>query len=106
MSKFLDIFISVLLCGGVIFLICWAKGKFVLPVRSDENTALTMVITAKGDGETLEQTVRGLIWLCESGNVSMMMEIEDAGLSIQGKSLAEKIEKKYERVSLRENAPQ
>lgn len=82
----LEIVAAVLIAAGLLGL-CWlAFGRLLAPVgKADRSMA---VVPASGDGEGLEQEVRGLLWL-KSGNMAKFtVVIADCGLNDRGRTLA------------------
>ena len=62
------------------------------------------LVQGVGDGENLEQTVRGLIWLRSLGLFSCSIEIVDGGLSAQGREIAERLSRRWPEISI-QNPP-
>lgn len=72
---------------GLVTLAWLAFGHLLLP-RELEQGRLYAVLPARGDGETLEQDLRRLLWLRDSGVARVPIVIADAGLSPQGRRVA------------------
>lgn len=68
---------------GVICLVWLAYGWLLLPGRCP----MRVVVTAAGEGEGLEQTIRGLLWLRRCGLWNGSIVIRDGGLNREGLSL-------------------
>lgn len=84
-------FIAVLLAAfGLVSLGWLALGALVLP----GGCAARMVITAKGCGDGLEQTVKALLWLRRTGLWRGEVVIEDCGLDEGGAALARALAQK------------
>ena len=64
-------------------------GRLLFPAGRG-NTPLYAVIAAQGDGETLEQDLRRLLWLRE-GRGAVAIVVADAGLTPRGRSLAQRL---------------
>ena len=75
-------------------------GKALSPVRTGENQKLYCVLTVNGDASELEQTVKGLLWLYESGKLGAHFIILDDGMSEQTRRVADLISKNDKRVDL------
>lgn len=68
---------------GLICLVWLAYGWLLLPGRCP----MHVVVTAAGEGEGLEQTIRGLLWLRRCGLWNGSIVIRDGGLSREGLTL-------------------
>lgn len=68
---------------GLVCLVWLAYGWLLLPGRCP----MGVVVTAAGEGEGLEQTIRGLLWLRRSGLWNGSIVIRDGGLSREGLTL-------------------
>ena len=78
-------FLAILLAAfGLVSLGWLALGALLLPGRCD----VRLTIPARGGGEGLEQTVKGLLWLRRSGLWRGGIVIEDCGLNGDGAALA------------------
>lgn len=84
MALFCEILGFVLLAFGLVCLVWLALGRLLLP----GSRPVRVVVRGEGDGEGLEQTVRGLMWLRRSGFWRGVVVIEDAGLTPAGMLLA------------------
>jgi hypothetical protein len=100
MDVITEVLIAVAVCAVVFILICFGKKNLLIPVRSDDETKITITVSAHGDGANLEHTVRGVLWLRDSGTISGDIVINDDGLTAIGRQIAEIMERKYERVKL------
>lgn len=69
---------------GMACLVWMAYGWMLLPGRCP----IRMVVTATGEGEGLEQTIKGLLWLRKNRLWTGTIAIEDGGLSQSGLMLA------------------
>ena len=78
-------FLAVLLAAFGLVCLGWlALGLLLLP----GGCAARMVVDAKGDGDGLEQTVKGLLWLRRAGLWRGEIVIKDRGLDPEGAALA------------------
>ena len=78
-------FLAILLAAfGLVSLGWLAQGALLLPGRC----AARFVVSARGGGEGLEQTVKGLLWLRRTGLWRGVVVIEDCGLDESGLALA------------------
>ena len=75
---------------GLLSLGWLALGALLLPGRCDTR----MTVSARGGGEGLEQTVRGLLWLRRTGLWRGEVTIEDCGLDRDGLALARALSRK------------
>ena len=71
--------------GLLLFLWCLA-GAFLLPAHG-----FTLRCRACGDGEGLEQRIRGAAWLFDTGLIRGSLEIADCGLSPVGLDRARRL---------------
>ena len=78
-------FIAILPAAFGLVSLCWlALGALLLPGRC----GVRLTVSARGGGEGLEQTVRGLLWLRRTGLLRGEIIIEDCGLDGNGLALA------------------
>ena len=78
-------FLAILLAAfGLVSLGWLALGALLLPGRC----AARFTVSARGGGEGLEQTVKGLLWLRRTGLWRGVIVIEDCGLDGDGAALA------------------
>ena len=78
-------FLAILLAAfGLVSLGWLALGALLLPGRC----AARFTVSARGGGEGLEQTVKGLLWLRRTGLWRGEIVIEDCGLDEDGAALA------------------
>ena len=81
-------FFGVLLSAfGLVSLVWLALGAMLLPVDCPTRA----VVTGRGRGDGLEQTVRALMWLRRTGLWRGVVVIEDGGLDEKGLALARKL---------------
>ena len=95
----MGIFLQIAIASAVatvIFGIFWnIYGALRTPVRCGRGCGVSMVVTAQGNAEGLEQTLRGLVWLAENGIVVARILIVDCGLDEEGLILMRLLTKKY-----------
>ena len=90
MTEILSFFAILLAAFGLVSLVWLALGALLLPGRC----AVRLVIPARGGGEGLEQTVKGLLWLRNTGLWRGGIVIEDRGLDEGGAALARTLAEK------------
>ena len=84
-------FLAILLAAFGLVSVSWlALGALLLPGRC----AARFVVSARGGGEGLEQTVKGLLWLRRTGLWRGEIVIEDCGLDRDGAALARALAEK------------
>lgn len=88
----LQIVVCTLTTAGIILLVWCVVGAFLLPVMSKNITA---VYRASGDADDMEQAVRSVSWLRESGFIDIPMEILDYEMSEMARLRARKLEMEY-----------
>ena len=86
MQIVLEAALALLIVFGLLGLGWLLFGKLVAPVG--EEGRVFAVIPARGDAETLEHDVQGLLWLRGSDRAAFTVVIADYGLSDQGRILA------------------
>ena len=79
---------------GLVTLAWLAFGHLLLP-REVMDGGLYAVLPARGDAETLEQDLRRLLWLRDSGTPRIPIVIADGGLSPQGRRIAQALLSRY-----------
>ena len=84
MTEIVQFFAVLLAAFGLVCLGWLALGALLLPGRC----AARVVVSARGGGEGLEQTVKGLQWLRRAGLWRGVIVIEDCGLDEGGAALA------------------
>ena len=70
------------------------------PVRSSRDARLTLVIRACGDAPELEQLLRGIRWLRESGTLMADILLIDCGLTDDAAALCERAARRCEDLKL------
>ena len=74
-----------LILFGLACLLWVGLGRLLLPC----SCAVRASVMGRGRGEGLEQTVKGLLWLRQSGLWRGVVVIENGGLNPEGMALAE-----------------
>lgn len=87
----LQIAVCCLLVLGFGWLLWRLEGALRTPVHPGAHTALTVVVTARGDAPELEHTLRGLLWLRESGALRAQLLVLDAGMTPQASELVRRM---------------
>ena len=80
-----------LLVLGFGWLLWRLSGALLTPVCPGEDTALTVVVTAKDAAPELEAMLRGLIWLHDSGTIRTDILVLDKGLTPEASAMAQKL---------------
>jgi len=75
---------SVLAAAGLVFVAWCLTGRLLLPARG-----VLVLCRVRGDAPELEQTVRSLTWLVESGLLRATLRIADCGLTPEARARAE-----------------
>ena len=79
-------FIQITLCALLILGFAWLLRMLgcalLTPVRSGRDARLTLVIRARGDAPELEQLLRGIRWLRESGTLTAEVLLVDCALAL------------------------
>lgn len=85
MEAILEVILSLLAAAGLLSLSWLLLGRILTPAGRGENLS---VVPGRGDGETLEQSVRGLLWLRGGGLLRGGVVIVDCGLTPTGRAVA------------------
>ena len=97
-------FIQITLCALLILGFAWLLRMLgcalLTPVRSSRDARLTLVIRARGDAPELEQLLRGIRWLRESGTLMADVLLVDCGLTEEAAALAERLARQCEDLKL------
>lgn len=70
------------------------------PVRCEGDTRLSVVISAEGSAQELEQVLKGLIWLQKNGTLQGQILIADCGMNDEGRTLARQMLKKHLNIAI------
>ncbi|MGM9521912.1 MAG: hypothetical protein ACI3VB_05480 [Oscillospiraceae bacterium] len=84
-----EIIIAAAVCAAVAAVIWSVRGMLLTPVIRREDVDVFAVIRARGEAAGLEQTVRGLLWLGDSGKAEMGLIIVDDGMTQEAHRRAE-----------------
>ncbi len=85
MDAIVEVLLALLAVVGLLSIGWLAFGYILSPAGGVESITL---IPGKGDGEAMEQSVRGAIWLRGGGLMGGRILIVDCGLTSQGRSVA------------------
>ena len=85
MRPILEVILALLAVAGLMSLSWLLMGRILTPVGSEETVSL---VPGTGDGETLEQSVRGLLWLRGGGMLAGNILMVDCGLTQTGRAVA------------------
>lgn len=85
MRPILEVILSLLAVVGLLSLSWLLLGHILTPAGSGESLS---IVPGRGDGETLEQSVRGLLWLRGGGLLAGNVVIVDCGLAPTGRAVA------------------
>lgn len=85
MRPIIEVLLSLLAVVGLLSLSWLLLGRLLTPAGSGETLSL---VPGRGDGETLEQSVRGLLWLRGGGLLAGNIVIVDCGLTAAGRAVA------------------
>ena len=80
-----DIILTILCVAGLIFAVMVLYGRLLRPVL---NPDAKLILPGRGDGRTLEQSVRGAVWLRNQGLLDCTIVIADIDLDTAGRELA------------------
>lgn len=84
----LEIVVAFLAALGLLALGWLLFGRLLTPVGGKKSGRIYAVIPASGDGETLEDEVRGLAWLRGGELARFPILVADCGLSDRGRAVA------------------
>lgn len=96
----IQITLCVLLILGFAWLLWMLSGALLTPVRSGRDTRITLVVQARGDAPELENLLRGIRWLRESGTLMADVLLVDCGLTEEAAALAERLARQCEGLKL------
>ena len=85
MRPILEVILSLLAVVGLLSLSWLLLGHILTPAGNGETVSL---VPGQGDGEDLEQAVRGLLWLRGGGLLTGSVVIVDEALSPEGRAIA------------------
>ena len=90
MTEIIQFFVILLAAFGLVSLGWLALGALLLPWRCEAR----LTVCARGRGEGLEQSIKGLLWLRRTGLWRGEVAIEDCGLDKDGLALARALAEK------------
>lgn len=97
---FIQITLCVLLILGFAWLLRMLGCVLLTPVCSGRDARLTLVIRARGDAPELEQLLRGIRWLRESGTLTAEVLLVDCGLTEDAAALCARAARRCEDLKL------
>ena len=100
MNMVIQITLCVLLILGFAWLLWMLSGALLTPVRSSQDAWLTLVIRVCGDAPELEQLLRGIRWLRESGTLVADVLLINCGLTDDAAALCERAARQCEDLKL------
>lgn len=100
MKMFIQITLCALLILGFAWLLRMLGCALLTPVRSSRDARLTLVIRACGNAPELEQLLRGIRWLRESGTLMADVLLVDCGLTDTARALCERAARQCEDLKL------
>ena len=98
----LSAIIVILLTGAVVFALTYVYDRLVMPVRPGKDERICVRLMVKGNATTLEGTVKGLMYLNNSGRLPMELELVDEGMSRDALDTARMLARRYGTISLSE----
>ena len=97
---FWKILISALAAALIIFLVWWARGAMLTPVRIGKQSVLTIQLLVRGYEPALEETLDGLIWLRDNGTLKGDIVLIDAGMDEETRQMAMLAERRFSCIRL------
>lgn len=85
MRSIVEVILALLAVVGLFSLGWLVMGRLLTPAGDGETVSL---VAGRGDGENLEQSVRGLLWLRGGGLLAGDILIVDCGLTPAGRAVA------------------
>jgi hypothetical protein len=64
-----QIILAVVICGAILIVLWAIRGLLLTPVRTHDGAEVFSVVRLEGDGAGAEETIRGLLWLRDSGKI-------------------------------------
>ena len=80
---------------AVAAIISMVKTLVLTPIRRHADVEVLAVIRARGEAEGLEQTVKGVQWLRDSGRMETELFIADGGMDVEARRRAEVLALRY-----------
>ncbi|HBD86882.1 MAG TPA: hypothetical protein DC001_05590 [Clostridiales bacterium] len=95
------IFISALIAAVIILMLWGLRGLMLAPLKRGRHTLLTLTLRVTGPEPRLEETLDGVLWLRENGNLPADIIIEDAGMDEETRQVARLAARNRDCISLR-----
>lgn len=86
-----------LAAAGLVLFFWGLLGAFLLPAAGP---GLVLRLPVQGDAPELEQSVRSIVWLVESGFLDAPLEIVDCGLEPEARCRAQRLAESHSCISL------
>ena len=94
-------FALALICAAILLMEAWnMKNRLLTPVHRGRNTEISVVVEVGDDEPALEQTLKSLVWLNESGVLNAPVYVKLDGAYQQTAKTAELFAKKYEHINV------
>lgn len=91
-----------LAAAGLVLFFWGLLGAFLLPAAGP---GLVLRLSAQGDAPELEQSVRGVVWLVETGLLDAPLQIVDCGLQPEARRRAQRLAEGHPYISLVRQQP-
>ena len=92
----------VIAAGAAVFALTYLYDRLVLPVRPGKGERIDVLLSVSGDAPCLESTVKGLVYLKDSGRLPMSLELVDDGMSRDTLQTARMLARRYGGITLSE----
>lgn len=89
MFMILKFILAACAAGAIVALVYLAKAALLTPVHIGKNERLEICIRVTGAAPELEHTVKGILWLVESGAISADITMADEGMDEETRRAAE-----------------
>ncbi len=100
--RFWSCFATVIAAGAAIFALTYLYDRLVLPVRPGRGERIDVLLSVSGDAPGLESTVKGLVFLKDSGRLPMSLRLVDEGMSPDALQTARMLARRYGGITLSE----
>ena len=80
--------LAAVLSAAIVLLIWALRGVLLTPVPRVPDVHITVTVTAQGSASALEQTVRSLAWLRDSGTLPAQLVLRDGGMDASARQTA------------------
>ena len=91
---------AVVLCAAIVIAVLMLKEEMMMPLHPGKDISLYFLIGAEGDAESLEQTAKGLCWMCRQSGARAEIFISDRGMTAEARKLAEILAGEDEQIKL------